>query len=39
MANTLGAYSPIFYAQGRLIHLRKNLGMAARVHRGFEGRA
>jgi hypothetical protein len=36
MANTLGAYSPIFYAQEFLIHLRKNLGMASRVHRGFE---
>ena len=36
MANVLGAYNPIFYAQETLIHLRKALGMAARVHRGFE---
>ena len=33
---TLGAYNPIFYAQEALIHLRKALGMANRVHRGFE---
>jgi hypothetical protein len=34
--NTLGAYNPIFYATEALIHLRKRLGMAARVHRGYE---
>jgi len=36
MANALGNYNPIFYANEALIHLRKALGMAARVHRGFE---
>mgnify|MGYP003481921806 CR=1 FL=1 len=36
MPNTLGAYNPIFYANETLIHLRKVLGMAARVHRGYE---
>jgi len=36
MSNTLGVYNPYFYANEALIHLRKNLGMAARVHRGFE---
>ena len=36
MANTLGVYNPIFYAQEALIWLAKNLGMAGRVHRGFE---
>lgn len=36
MPNTLGNYSPIFYANEALIHLRKALGMAARVHRGYE---
>jgi P22 coat protein - gene protein 5 len=36
MPNTLGAYNPIFYAQQTLIHLRKVLGMAARVYRGYE---
>jgi hypothetical protein len=36
MANTLGAYNPIFYANEALIHLRKQLGMAARVHRGYD---
>jgi hypothetical protein len=36
MANTLGAYNPIFYASEALIHLRKELGMAARVHRGYD---
>lgn len=37
MANTLGAYSPEFYASEALIQLRKALGMAGRVHRTFEG--
>ena len=36
MANTLGVYKPIFYAQEALIILEKALGMAARVHRGFD---
>jgi coat protein Gp5 len=35
MANTLGIYSPIFYAQEALIQLEKALGMAGRVHRGY----
>lgn len=34
--NTLGAYNPIFYATEALIHLRNALGMAQRVHRGYE---
>jgi hypothetical protein len=36
MGNTLGAYDPIFYANETLIHLRKELGMAARVHLGYD---
>jgi hypothetical protein len=36
MANTLGYYDPLFYAQEALIHLEKALGMAARVHRGYD---
>lgn len=36
MTNTLGVYNPIFYAQEALIQLEKALGMAGRVHRGFE---
>jgi hypothetical protein len=36
MANTLGVYNPIFYAQEALILVEKALGMAARVHRGFD---
>lgn len=36
MANVLGVYSPEFYASEALIHLRNALGMAQRVHRGFE---
>ncbi len=36
MANVLGNYSPIFYANEALILLRKALGMANRVHRGYE---
>lgn len=36
MANTLGYYSPEFYANETLIHLRKVLGMAQRVHTGFD---
>lgn len=33
---TLASYNQVFYAQEALIHLRKVLGMAARVHRGYE---
>ena len=36
MANTLGVYNPTFYANEALIQLEKALGMAGRVHRGFE---
>jgi hypothetical protein len=36
LANTLGYYNPVFYAQEALIHLEKALGMAGRVHRGYE---
>jgi hypothetical protein len=36
MANTLGYYNPLFYAQEALIQLEKALGMASRVHRGYE---
>lgn len=36
MPNTLGPYNPIFYAQEALIQLEKALGMAARVHRGYD---
>lgn len=36
MANDLGIYNPIFYAQEALLNLEKSLGMAGRVHRGFE---
>lgn len=36
MANTLGVYKPIFYAQEALAQLEKALGFASRVHRGFE---
>ncbi len=35
MANTLGVYDPIFYANEALIHLWKALGMATRVHLGY----
>jgi hypothetical protein len=36
MSNTLSVYDPIFYAQEGLIQLEKALGMASRVHRGYE---
>lgn len=36
MANTLGPYNPTFYANEALIYLKKALGMAARVHVGFD---
>jgi len=36
MANTLGNFNPVFYAQEALIQLEKQLGLAGRVHRGYE---
>lgn len=36
MANTLGNYNPVYFAQEALIQLEKSLGMASRVHRDFE---
>jgi hypothetical protein len=36
MANTLGAYNPIFYAQEALIQLEKSLGIASRIHLGYD---
>tara|TARA_R110002020_G_scaffold41325_6_gene121999 strand:+ start:3622 stop:4776 length:1155 start_codon:yes stop_codon:yes gene_type:complete len=36
MANTLGNYNPLFYAQEALIQLESQLGMASRVHRGYD---
>ena len=36
MANVLGAYSPEFFASEALLQLRNALGMAGRIHRGFE---
>jgi hypothetical protein len=36
MANTLGYYDPLFYAQEGLILLEKALGRSARVHRGYD---
>lgn len=36
MSNTLSVYDPIFYAQESLIQLEKALGMAGRVHRGYD---
>lgn len=36
MANTLGFYNPAFYANEALIWLTKSLGMASRVHTGFD---
>jgi len=36
MSNTLGYYNPYFYANEALIHLRNALGMASRVHMGFD---
>ena len=34
--NTLGIYDPLFYAQEALIQLEKALGLAGRVHRGYD---
>lgn len=36
MTNTTSPYDPIFYAQEGLIQLEKALGMAGRVHRGYD---
>lgn len=36
MANTLGNWNPVMYAQEALIWLHGNLGMASRVHMGFD---
>ncbi len=36
MSNLLTAYQPTFYAQEALLHLEKALGMAVRVHRGYD---
>lgn len=36
MANQLGVYNPLFYANEALLQLEKSLGMAGRVHRGYE---
>jgi hypothetical protein len=36
MANVIDAYDPIFYAQEALILLEKALGMAGRIHRGYD---
>lgn len=36
MANTLGLYDPLFYAQEALEQLEKALGMAGRVYRGLD---
>ncbi|TCD47022.1 P22 phage major capsid protein family protein [Chlorobium sp. N1] len=36
MANNLNLYDPLFYAQEGLIQLENALGMAARVHRGYD---
>ena len=36
MSNTLGNYDPIWYASEALIQLQKALGMAGRVHRGYD---
>lgn len=36
MASTLGVYNPIFYAQEALILVEKALGIAARIHRGYD---
>lgn len=36
MSNVLSIYDPLFYAQEAIILLYKVLGMAARVHRGYD---
>jgi hypothetical protein len=36
VSNNLALYDPLFYAQEALIQLEKALGMAGRVHRGYD---
>src|SRR4051812_29511911 len=36
MSNELSVYDPLFYSQEAIIQLHKALGMAARVHRGYD---
>ncbi len=36
MANTLSVWDPLFYAQEALIQLEKALGLAGRIHRGYD---
>ena len=36
MSNNLNLYDPLFYAQEALIQLEKTLGIAARIHRGYD---
>lgn len=36
MSNLLTAFQPTFYAQEALLHMEKALGMAVRVHRGYD---
>lgn len=36
MANELSVYDPLFYASEAIIWLQKALGMAGRVHRGYD---
>lgn len=36
MPNELSVYDPLFYASEAIIQLEKNLGMAGRVHRGYD---
>lgn len=36
MTNVINPYDPIWYAQEALIQLEKALGLAARVHRGYD---
>lgn len=36
MPNNLNLYDPLFYANEALIAIQRNLGMAGRIHRGYE---
>lgn len=36
MTNTLNLYDPLFYAQEAILQLHKALGLAGRVHRGYD---
>lgn len=36
MSNTLGYFNPLFYANEALMAFEKSLGIASRVHRGYE---